>query len=552
MDNVRVILWAVLASLLWLAATQWQQTYTPVPEVVTETSIRNAAQSILPAVPSDDNDGVPGVPQGDSPPAVEPTKTVEQAALITVKTDVLNISISMGGGNLVQAYLPRYPLNKDEPDKLVQLLNDDPEAIYVLRSGLRSAEGKAEATHHAVYTAAQDSYELGSGTDELQVPLVWEKDGIKVIKTYTFRRGNYAIGLDYMVVNSTDEPYSAFSYQQLHHVYAPMERSMFNVDSYSYDGPVIFDGDSYEKLDVDDLREEPLDAVYTNGWVAAIEHHFLTAAVPEKGTPEKYVAGFDGRNYTLTASGPVKIIKPGTTEGFSGQFFVGPKLQKQLANTAEGLPLTVDYGILAVLSQPLFWLLGKVHSFVGNWGWTIIIVTFLIKLVFYKLTQTSGRSMAKMRKLQPRLKKLQERYKDDRQAMSAALMDLYKREKVNPAAGCLPMLVQIPFFIAFYWVLLESVEMRQAPFILWITDLSVRDPYFILPLLMGGAMFIQQKLNPAPPDPIQAKVMSILPIVFTGFFAFFPAGLVLYWLTNSVLSILQQWQINRVVAAEST
>jgi YidC/Oxa1 family membrane protein insertase len=225
-------------------------------------------------------------------------------------------------------------------------------------------------------------------------------------------------------------------------------------------------------------------------------------------------------------------------------------LQEQLEETAEGLKLTVDYGALTLLAQPLFWILDKVYGVVGNWGWTIIIVTFLIKLVFYKLTETSGRSMAKMRKLQPRLKALQERYKDDREAMSKNLMDLYKKEKVNPAAGCLPMLVQIPFFIAFYWVLLESVEMRQAPFMLWITDLSVRDPLFILPLLMGGAMWFQQKLNPAPPDPIQAKVMMFLPIMFTGMFAFFPAGLVLYWLTNSVLSMLQQWKINRVVEAQ--
>jgi YidC/Oxa1 family membrane protein insertase len=204
--------------------------------------------------------------------------------------------------------------------------------------------------------------------------------------------------------------------------------------------------------------------------------------------------------------------------------------------------------VLALLAQPLFWLLQQVHDIVGNWGWAIIIVTFLIKLTFYKLTEASGRSMAKMRKLQPRLQALQERYKDDRAALSQHMMDLYKREKVNPAAGCLPMLIQIPFFIAFYWVLLESVEMRQAPFALWITDLSARDPYFVLPLLMGVAMFVQQKLNPAPPDPVQAKVMTILPVMFTGFFAFFPSGLVLYWLTNSVLSVIQQWNINRKMA----
>ena len=234
------------------------------------------------------------------------------------------------------------------------------------------------------------------------------------------------------------------------------------------------------------------------------------------------------------------------------ELFVGPKLQEALAATAEGLDLTVDYGVFTVLSQPLYWVLEKIEELVGNWGWAIIIFTLLIKLVFYKLTETSGRSMAKMRKLAPRMKALQERFKDDRQALSQAMMDLYKREKVNPAAGCLPILIQMPFFLAFYWILVESVEMRQAPFMLWIDDLSSRDPYFVLPLLMGGAMFLQTRLNPAPPDPMQARVMQIMPIIFTGFFAFFPSGLVLYWLTNTVLSILQQWRINKVVLKEAT
>jgi len=244
-----------------------------------------------------------------------------------------------------------------------------------------------------------------------------------------------------------------------------------------------------------------------------------------------------------------EVVAPGETRSFTQTLWVGPKLQADLEKVAPGLELTVDYGVLTVLAKPLFWLLQKVYQFIGNWGWSIIVVTFLIKLLFYKLSETSGRSMAKMRKMQPRMKALQERFKDDREAMSRALMDLYKKEKVNPAAGCLPMLVQIPFFIAFYWVLLESVEMRQAPFILWIQDLSVRDPFFILPLLMGAAMWFQQKLNPAPPDPVQAKVMMFLPVVFTAMFAFFPAGLVLYWLTNSLLSMAQQWKINKAVEA---
>jgi len=553
MDNVRVILWAVFASLLWISITTYQQQNAPqVPDAPTALTTEDGPDN-LPAV---DDGALPGMPAtnadiSDSATTVATTSAPAKDKVIAVTTDVLNIEISTRGGTLINALLPTYPVDKDNPDIPIQLLNNDPETLYLLRSGLRSTEGRPEATHHAVFTSAAERFELGETKDELVVPLVWEEGGIRVTKTYTFVRGSYAVNLDYKIENTSSEPYSMFNYLQLHRAYIPVERSMFNVDTYSFDGPVVYDGEAYEKLDAEDLQESPLTANYTGGWLAAIQHHFLSAAVPSNEATYAYKAGFDGRIYTVTASSPVQVVAPGSSADISAKFFIGPKLQEQLAETADGLPLTVDYGILAVLAQPLFWVLQQVQKIVVNWGWTIIIVTFLIKLVFYKLTQASGRSMAKMRKLQPRLKALQERYKDDRQAMSAALMEMYKKEKVNPAAGCLPMLVQIPFFIAFYWVLLESVEMRQAPFMLWITDLSSRDPYFVLPLLMGGAMFIQQKLNPAPPDPVQAKVMAILPLVFTVFFAFFPAGLVLYWLTNSVLSILQQWNINRVVAAEA-
>jgi YidC/Oxa1 family membrane protein insertase len=274
--------------------------------------------------------------------------------------------------------------------------------------------------------------------------------------------------------------------------------------------------------------------------------------VPTRGVDYKYDVAVNGDVSTSSSIRRNLVsVAPGSSETFATMLFVGPKLQDQLEQIDESLKLTVDYGWLTIISQPLFWLLSFVFGFVKNWGVAIIFVTFLIKLAFYKLTEASGRSMAKMRQIQPRMKALQERYKDDRQALSQAMMELYKREKVNPAAGCLPILIQMPFFLAFYWVLLESVEMRQAPFALWITDLSTRDPYFILPLIMGAAMFGQQKLNPAPADPVQAKVMQIMPIMFTVFFAFFPSGLVLYWVTNTLLSIAQQWKVNKVVEAES-
>ena len=328
---------------------------------------------------------------------------------------------------------------------------------------------------------------------------------------------------------------------------------MFDVDTYSFDGPVVYDGEKSEKLARDDLMSDgPFVREATNGWIAFIQHHFLSAVVPPS------TAGY---RYNVQINGPVAtsslipteaiVVPPGGEHTFATTVFIGPKLQADLEEIAESLKLTVDYGWLTIISQPLFWLLSFVYSFVKNWGVAIIFVTILIKMAFYKLTEASGRSMAKMREIQPRMQALQERYKDDRQALSQAMMELYKREKVNPAAGCLPMLVQMPFFFAFYWVLIESVELRQAPFMLWINDLSVRDPFFVLPLLMGAAMLLQTRLNPAPPDPVQARVMQIMPVAFTAMFAFFPAGLVLYWLTNTGLSILQQWRINKLIAAAS-
>lgn len=327
---------------------------------------------------------------------------------------------------------------------------------------------------------------------------------------------------------------------------------MFDVDSYSSDGPIIYNGEKSEKFGHDDLVDDgPYSFTAENGWLGAIQHHFVSVVVPERGTTQRFNVVVRGQTSTASVIGSPRTIEPGRSGTFFTTIFVGPKLQAQLEAIDPSLKLTVDYGFLTILSQPLFWLLGKAYGLFANWGVAIISVTILIKLVFYKLTESSGRSMAKMRNLQPRIKALQERYKDDRQQLSQAMMELYKREKVNPAAGCLPILIQMPFFLAFYWVLLESVEMRQAPFALWITDLSSRDPFFILPLIMGAAMFFQQKLNPQVGDPVQVKVMQIMPVIFTAFFAFFPSGLVLYWVTNTLLSIAQQWKINKVVEQEA-
>ncbi|MEJ2299420.1 MAG: membrane protein insertase YidC [Woeseiaceae bacterium] len=500
MDNQRLLVWALFLFMGWTTWQAWQRDYAPPPVAPAPAEI---AATDMPQAPVPDA-------AGDIPSAAE---------LITVSTDVFDITISTLGGTLQGATLKKYPIEKDHP-QLVQLLDTGGSNFALIESGVRAASDAAEATHLETFASDQSAYELGDA-DEIVVKLTWsDPSGIAVEKRYHFYRGSYHIDLEQVISNGSDVEWRGAEYVRIKRRSEEHPRSMFDVDSYSFTGPIVYNGEKSEKLKRDDLLEDgPVDFTAQQGWFGSIQHHFVRAVI---------------RAATLPTT-----------------LFVGPKLQAQLEEIDESLKLTVDYGWLTIISQPLFWLLSLVHKYAHNWGVAIIVVTFLIKLAFYKLTEASGRSMAKMRQIQPRLKALQDRYKDDKPALSQAMMDLYKREKVNPAAGCLPILIQMPFFLAFYWVLLESVEMRQAPFALWINDLSTRDPYFILPLIMGGAMLVQQKLNPAPTDPVQAKVMQIMPIMFTVFFAFFPSGLVLYWVTNTLLSIAQQWQINRVVEAEA-
>ncbi len=563
MDNQRLLIWATFALLAWMTYSAWMEDYGPQPEPAqqaseqadTPTPIGSEPGLIEPGLPELDvvTDEVPAAPGQQEPAAAPDDSPVDEAPVIHVKTDVLEVDISTIGGTLQKATLLGYPVAKDRPDDLVELLDTDRQNLGLLRTGLRFGEG-GSPDHNATFTSTTASYELGSA-EELVVPLRWTNDeGVEVEKRFVFRPGSYAIGVQQEVRNRGQAPVRTDAYLQILRRNFEIERSMFDVDSYSFDGPVIFDSEKKSKIDRDDLiKKGPYDYDTANGWLGTIQHHFVNAIVPPRDELHKFHVGMNKNNdvAVLSVISGKRDVAPGSTAIFETTAFVGPKLQSQLEDIDPKLKLTVDYGWLTILSQPLFWLLAFVYDFVGNWGVAIVIVTILIKLAFYKLTESSGRSMAKMRNLQPRMKALQERYKDDRQALSQAMMDLYKREKVNPAAGCLPILIQMPFFLAFYWVLLESVEMRQAPFALWITDLSSRDPFFILPLIMGAAMFFQQKLNPAPADPVQARVMQIMPVIFTAFFAFFPAGLVLYWVTNTLLSIAQQWKINKVVEQEA-
>ena len=560
--NARMFLWLGLVLALWINYETFQLEYGTSAPTATATSASGTAgnnslassvpQAVAPSavatvttVPA-----APAVPSASLNAPMATTSAATSTGTVRVVTDVLELDISLQGGDLVRADLRNYPRVKGEEAR-VRLLNTNPAELYVLQTGLTEASGAARPTHLAIFAADQPSYTLESGSDELRVPLIWrdEAQGVTVTKVYVFRRGSYRVDLQYDIDNRGAAPWSAASYAQILRNDPPVERSMFSVESYAFQGPAYYDGTKYEKLDREDPEDRGLSRDITGGWIAGMQHHFVAAVVPAGAAGYRYGLRTDANQYLLSVAGPTVTVAPQSGTTLRETLFVGPKLQAQLETTGPRLDLVADYGVLTLLAKPLFWMLEQAHKLTANWGWAIVIVTFLLKLLFYPLSESSGKSMAKMRVLGPRMKNLQETYKDDREKLGRAMMDLYKREKINPLAGCLPILIQMPVFFAFYWVLLESVEMRQAPFILWIQDLSSRDPFFVLPVIMAGAMFVQYKLNPTPPDPIQAKVFMILPFVMSATFAFFPSGLVLYWVVNTLLTILQQWNINRRIEA---
>ncbi|MGM0552355.1 MAG: membrane protein insertase YidC [Pseudomonadota bacterium] len=561
MDNLRPLLWLSLAFVLFLMWQAWNQDYrTPSePETASERAVEEEEDAQT--RPADVPDAPRLADKDDREESADPTREIAQVQepdrrQVSVRTDTLELLIDTQGGTLVRADLLQYPQDlQDDPLVPVRLF-DSRLRGYVAQSGLthdrvddQSAEGRAPS-HHSLYEVDQDRYELSDGQDTLEVPLRWvsEDGAIEVVKTYTFTRDSHLVEVDYQVKNRSDTPWSGRQYRQLRHGPTPDRESWW---LYTFTGAAYYD-DGYQRERFESFAEDPVQARTQGGWVAIIQHYFVSAWIPDDDEVNalyaRSVTSDVGEEYLIGLHSETRQIPAGASGDFSTRLWVGPKLQAELSEIAQGLELTADYGIFTFLSKPLFWLLDKIHMVLGNWGWSIVILTILIKLAFFKLSATSYRSMARMRKVAPKLQALKERYKDDKQRMNQALMDLYKKEKINPLGGCLPILVQIPVFIALYWVLLESVELRQAPWWLWIQDLSSRDPYFILPILMGVSMFVQYKLNPPPMDPVQQKIFMALPFVFTVFFAFFPAGLVLYWFTNNLFSIAQQWYITRNIA----
>ncbi|MCK4705217.1 MAG: membrane protein insertase YidC [Gammaproteobacteria bacterium] len=545
MENQKTLLYFTLFFVAYLLWAEWQKDYGPQPiaPVAVESTQQNKTTigGSVPAAVS-----VPGT--------VATTKSVATAATslrIRIVTDVLEVEIDTRGGDIRKATLRKYAVDADKPEIKVELLTDAEINFHIAQSGLVSANEKTAPTHNDVYTAEQLTYRLAEGVDEIKVPLHWMgNDGSKVTKLYTFRRNDYVINVDHNV-SAGQSGWSGSQYMQLLRTQPSTEGgSMF---IHTYTGGVIFNDEiKYEKIDFDDIQEKNLKSEMEDGWLAMIQHYFLAAWIPENNGKNLYFTRYNAQadRYTLGTRSAAKKLMPNEQGEFHSRFVAGPKQQYKLEEIEPGLELTVDYGILTIIAKPLFWLLDKFHGIFGNWGWAIIFLTITVKALFYKLSEMSYKSMAKMRKVAPRMKLMKEQFGDDRAAMSKAMMELYKREKINPMGGCFPILVQIPVFISLYWVLLESVEMRQAPFALWLDNLSVKDPYFVLPVIMGVSMFIQQKLNPAPVDPMQQKIFQIMPFAFTAMFAFFPSGLVLYWVVNNILSITQQYIITKRIENE--
>jgi len=582
MKNLRVILWVALGLALLVNYSTWTADFAPRDAAIAAAAQKAAEQEKrnnplgaaiptgAPAAAANPAAGAsaavpaPGTaaPAADVPapagaPAAPTAAALPAAPSLNVRTDVLDVDVSLRGGELTRADLLAYPLVKGKDTPVRLLRNNGQGDQYLVQTGLAGntpgVPADAYPTHLAQFTSDFTGFELQSGQNDLRVPLKWTSpDGVKVVKTLVFHRGSYRIDVEYQIDNGSAAAWSVQPYVQILHDMPPVERSYFNVDSYSFTGPALWDGTKYQKLKVNKPEDAGLNREITNGWLASLQHHFVAAVVPGHEEANRYSLNVRGNEYLARTISPAVDVAPGAAASVKEILFVGPKLQRQLSAIHPELGRAADFGVLTFLSKPLFWLLDKAHAIFSNWGLAIIAITFLLKLVFYPLSEASGKSMAKMKLVAPRMKAIQEQYKDDRQKLGQAMMELYKKEKVNPAAGCLPQLVQIPVFIAFYWVLVESVEMRQAPFFGWLSDLSSRDPFYVLPAIMAGAMFLQYKLQPTPPDPVQAKVFMILPLVMSVTFAFFPSGLVLYYTVNTLLTIAQQWNINRRIEAART
>ncbi|MDN3987858.1 membrane protein insertase YidC [Zwartia vadi] len=567
MDIRRTILLMIFSFSLLMLWNNWQvhqgnpSLLGGAPQTTTQTAPADSK-----ATPSADTKGVPAsVPTAPVTPSASAavagnvpgvtSSASSQAQLVNFKTDVLNLSFDLMGAQLVRADLLAFP-SREEKDKPFVLLNNSNGQIYIVQSGLTGAPaGTLYPTHLAPYTLITDQRELSG--DQLVIKFASESGGVKLTKTFTLKRGSYEILVDHQIENLSAQPITPAVYLQITRdskdPASENSTPSFMSGPVSFTGPVVYsDQEKFQKVSFSEIEKRKATYIKEadNGWFAMVQHYFVTAWVPPQGKNRSYEMTELQKNlFAIRSIEPVGTIAPGSQLSIPAKLWVGPQDQEDLEKVAPGLDLVVDYGLLTIIAKPLFSLMTWLHSLLGNWGWTIVVLTILIKAAFYPLSAASYRSMAKMKLVAPRLQALKEKFGDDRQKLNTAMMEMYRTEKINPLGGCLPILVQIPVFISLYYVLGSSVELRGAPWIWWIKDLAVQDPYFILPVVMMGTMFIQMKLNPTPPDPMQAKVMMFMPLVFGAMMFFFPSGLVLYWCVNNILSIAQQWYVMRQINA---
>ncbi|GGO77373.1 membrane protein insertase YidC [Marinobacterium nitratireducens] len=545
MDVKRVILFAALALISYVLVLQWNEDYgTKPPTTQAQTSVSAYSDQNGSELPSAET--ASGEVSADVP-GVSSESGQTKAQLVHVSTDVLNVVIDTKGGDIIQVALPQYKVTAGS-DQPFMLLEQTANRTYVAQSGLVGSNGPdASASGRPSYSVTATDFDLGD-QDTLNVDLTFtDASGVKVIKRYSFTRGSYQVGLDFIIDNAGQQAWSANLFGQIKRDGSGDPSATNNMGMQSYLGAIFStEENNYQKVDFGDIDDGNFKQRSPDGWVAMVQHYFVSAWIPAPGAEYTYSTRKQNGHYIAGFISPSLTVQPGQQQTVSATFYAGPKDQEQLAAAQEDLKLTVDYGWLWWIASPLHTLLTWIHSLVGNWGLAIICITILVKAALFQLNAKAFKSMAKMRKFGPEMQRMKELYGDDRQKMSQEMMKLYQKEKINPLGGCLPILAQMPIFIALYWVLMESVELRQASF-LYLDDLSLKDPFFILPILMGVSMFIQQLLNPAPPDPMQAKIMKMLPIVFTFFFLWFPAGLTLYWVVNNVLSIAQQYIINKQI-----
>jgi len=549
MDYIKYAILAGLAAVSYMLLLAWQEDY---PQAAPAPAAQVASTSTTNDVP------VTAAPAAADIPVVNNVASaVADAArsngdtFVTVKTDVLNVTIDRVGGDIVFVSLPEHATQLGADDAFV-LLDNTAGRSYVAQSGLIGRNG-IDGAQRAVYSASATEYQLANGQNQLQVDLTYtDAQGVQIVKRFSFQRGDYLINISYNVNNPTDTPWSANLFGQIKRGGFGDPTASGSVGMSSFLGfATTTPDDNYLKVKFDDIDDNIGGHDIQGGWVAMSQHYFISVFVPPVETVNSFSFRRNAQNeYIGGFTTPEFTVAPNSNASREMGFYAGPKDQYRLKEIAPWLDRTIDYGWLWFVASPIYWLLTQINKLVNNYGWSILILTLIVKGVFFKLSATSYRSMANMRRVMPKMNQLKERYGDDKMKLQKATMELYKKEQINPFGGCLPMLVQMPVFIALYWVLLESVELRHAPWILWIKDLSIMDPFFVLPLLMGVSMYVQFLLNPTPQDPTQAKIMKFMPVVMTIFFLWFPAGLVLYWLANSVLGIAQQWYITRKIEAE--